>query len=55
MKKMVLAINIIAFIYACHTGDATAFAVAFFYGLLVLATRIFIKSGIKYYYETLRT
>lgn len=29
MKKMVLAINIIAFIYACHTGDATAFAVAF--------------------------
>lgn len=54
MKKMVLAINIIAFIYACHTGDATAFAVAF-YGLLVLATRIFIKSGIKYYYETLRT
>ena len=21
MKKMVLAVNIIAFIYACHTGD----------------------------------
>lgn len=29
MKKMVLAVNIIAFIYACHTGDATALTVAF--------------------------
>lgn len=36
MKKMVLAINIIAFIYACHTGDATAFAVAFFMVCLYL-------------------
>lgn len=29
MKKLVIAANIAAFIYACHTGDATALAVAF--------------------------